>query len=163
MNDLAFISQALYSLKRRYGFPVDIMWRTASTVNRETGDKTVTKDSLRVGLMIVLPAAAKREFSYDLAYIAAAKNFTYGALYDTSQRQFIVDANDLPADFEITPGLWFVYKQGRYEVKDAQRFDDGTGWFVTGKQDVGVETGNVIQLHLFSEFSLTSEAEGEVA
>lgn len=162
MSRLAFISKVLYRLKRRYGNVVDIVWRESSTVNRDTGVKTVVKDSHRVQRMIVLPSQVHREFSYDLAYIAASKNFTYGAFFDTDTRRFIVDAHDLPADFEIKPGYWFVYDKKRYDVKEAERFEENRGWLVLGKQAQNVDPGNVIELHLFSEISLTSEAEGQV-
>lgn len=162
MSGLSFISRVLYRLKRRYGNVVDIVWRESSVTNRETGVKTVVKDSLRVQRMIVLPSQVHREFSYDLAYIAAAKNFTYGAFFDTDTRRFIVDAHDLPTDFEIKPGYWFVYDTKRYDVKEAERFEENRGWLVLAKQSQNVDAGNVIELHLFSEVSLTSEAEAEL-
>ena len=162
MSQLAFISRILYRLKRRYGVTVDIVWRESSVTNRETGAKTVTKDSVRVDRMIVLPSELHREFSYDLAFIAAAKNFTYGGFFDTSKRRFIVDTRDLPADFEIKIGYWFVYDRQRYDVEEVQRFEDSRGFLIIGKQSVSVPTGNVIALHLFNEVSLTSEAEGQV-
>lgn len=161
MSRLAFISKVLYRLKRRYGNIVDIVWRESSTTNRDTGVKTIVKNSLRLQRVIVLPSQLHREFSYDLAYIAAAKNFTYGAFFDTDTRRFIVDARDLPVDFEIKPGYWLVYDEKRYDVKEAERFEESRGWLVLGKQSENVDPGNVIALSLFSEVSLTSEAEGQ--
>lgn len=159
---LQVISRVLYRLKRRYGLPLDIVWRESSTVNRETGEKTVVKDSLRVERAIPLPSVIQREFAYDLAYIAAGKNFTYGGFFDTSERRFIIDTKDLPADFEIKIGQYFVYDRARYDVKQVQRFEDARAFFVTAKQSIAADASNVRELHLFNEISLTSEAEAEV-
>ena len=159
MNRLVFISRVLYRLKRRYGATVDLIWRTSSTVDRETGLKTVEKDSIRLQRVIVLPSQVHREFSYDLAYIAAAKNFTYGGFFDTTERRFIVDTRDLPPDFEIKVGYYLVYDRVRYDVKTVEKFEDARAFFLTAKQATSVDNSNQIELHLFSEISLTSEAE----
>jgi hypothetical protein len=162
-NRLQFISKVLYRLKRRYGEPLRIIWRESSTVNRETGEKTVTHDAFTVNRAIPLPSVIQREFSYDLAYIAAGKNFTYGGFFDTSVRRFIIDTKDLPVDFEISVGQYFVFDGQRYDVKQVERFEDARAFFVTGKQSLAVETANVQDISLTTETSLTSEAEAEIA
>jgi len=162
MNQLAFIKRIIYRLKRRYGSPINICWRTSSTVDRATGQKTVTKRGLRVERIIVLPSVIHREFSYDLAYIAAAKNFTYGGFFDTSERRFIVDTRDLPTDFEIKVGYWFVYDGKRYDVKQVERFEENRAFFITGKQSEANDLENVIEVSIVHEISLTNEAEVDV-
>jgi hypothetical protein len=164
MNRLAFIRKVLYRLKRRYGSQVDIIWTTSSTVDRATGDKTVLKDRLRVNRMIVLPSLIHREFSYDLAYIAAAKNFTYGGFFDTQERRFIVDTKDLPADFEISVGQYFVYSGKRYDVKQVEEFEEHTAYFITAKQSESVDVDQAVtrEISLLDEVSLTNEAEADL-
>lgn len=158
MNRLAFIKKVLYRLKRRYGSDVAIRWRISSEVDRATGEKTVVNGSLRVQRMIVLPSVIHREFSYDLAYIAAAKNFTYGGFFDTQERRFIVDTKDLPADFEIKVGYFFVYGGKRYDVKQVEEFEEHTAYFITAKQSESVEVPP-LELSLTETMSLTDEAE----
>jgi hypothetical protein len=162
MNRLSFITKVLYRLKRRYGSVLDIVWRVSSTVNRETGEKVVVRDAHRVMRAIVLPSVIHREFSYDLAYIAAAKNFTYGGFFDTTERRFIVDARDLPTDFEIKIGQYLVYDRVRYDVKEVSRFEENRAFFITAKQSEAVETANCIEVSLEDEISLTDEAEVDV-
>lgn len=162
MNRLAFISKVLYRLKRRYGEPVDLIRRLSSTVDRETGLKTVRTATIRLKRVICLPAQLSREFSYDLAYIAAAKNFTYGGFFDTTERRFIVDTRDLPADFEIKIGHYLVYDQVRYDVKTVERFEDARAFFVQAKQTVASDLDNAIEVELETDISLTSEAEAEI-
>ena len=161
-NRLAFISKVLYRLKRRYGASVDILRRTSSVVDRETGLKTVQTRLIRLRRVIVLPAQLAREFSYDLAYIAAAKNFTYGGFFDTTERRFIVDTKDLPTDFEIEIGDYFVYDQVRYDVKTSERFEDARAFFVQAKQSIASDLDNEIMIEIVDELSLTSEAEAEI-
>lgn len=162
MNRLKFISGVLYRLKRRYGVMLNLVHRTSSTVNRETGEKEVHRDSLRILRAIVLPSQVKREFSYDLAYIAAAKNFTYGGFFDTTERRIIIDVKDLPADFEIEVGHYVIYDRVRYDVKQVERFEDIRAFFITCKQSVAVDGTNIIEQSLTNETSLTSEAEAEL-
>lgn len=162
MNRLAFISKVLYRLKRRYGSPVKLFKRLSSVVNRETGLKEVRTQRVELRRVIVLPSQIDREFSYDLAYIAAAKNFTYGGFFDTTERRFIFDTRDLPADFEIEIGMYLVYDQVRYDVKKVERFEESRSFFVTAKQVTGLDLGDEIDVELETEISLTNEAEAEI-
>lgn len=162
MNRLRFITKVLYRLKRRYGSPVNILWLVSSTVNRETGKKTVQHGRQFVQRMIVLPDNVHSEFSYDLAYIAAAKNFTYGGIFDTTQRRFILDAKDVPSTFEPTTEMYFVYDGVRYNVKQVERFEERTGWMIIGKETVSADSEIIEDVSLETEVSLTTEAEAEV-
>ena len=162
MNRLAFITRILYRLKRRYGSLVDIVYVTSNTVDRATGVETTTKSGVRVQRMIVLPSVIHREFSYDLAYIAAAKNFTYGGFFDTSERQFIVDTKDLPIDFEIKVDDYFVYDRVRYDVKKSERFEENRAYFITGKQNLALGVHQPIEIEIVDDMSLTDEAEATV-
>lgn len=145
MNRLVFIRKILYRLKRRYGSQVDILYRKSSVTDRATGEKVVSKGGVRVKRMICLPSQVHKEFAYDLTFIANNKNFTYGGLYDTNQRRFIVDVRDLPRDFEITTDMWLIYDGVRYDVKQTQRFEENYGVSVLAEQ---VETVTPEELHV---------------
>ena len=136
MNQLRFISRVVYRLKRRYGSIVDFYYRTSSTVNLETGQKTVVKDFFRVNRAIVLPSDIHREFRYDLTFIATNKNFTYGGHFDTSQRRIIVDRKDVPLGRELEVGQYCIYDGRRYELKQVEEFEERTSYFIVVKEDI---------------------------
>lgn len=158
MNRLRFISRVVYRLKRRYGEPAHIVERTGSVVNLETGAKTVSKRSLYVNRVIVLPSKIHREFQYDLTFIATNKNFTYGGLYDTTEREFIIDRKDLP-DFEIKVGMYLLFKDRRYEVKEVAEFEDNTAYVILGKQCLEAHAETVIDVTVGNTIDAISGSE----
>lgn len=162
MSRYRFITQVLYRLKRRYGQVVDIVHRTSSTTNLETGVKTVVRDSHRVNRAIVLPSLIHREFVYDLTFIATNKNFTYGGHFDTTQRRLIIDRKDLPSDFEIKVGYYFISDGKRYEVKQVEEFEERRAYGIIGKESTDIETSNVVEVQTASDLLLSQTGEGEV-
>lgn len=159
LNNLSFIKQTLYSLKRDYGVPLNIVWRTSSTPNLEKGTKAVAKESLMVSRAIVLPSNLERSFTYDLTFIASNKNFTYGGLYDKRHRRVLIDASDLPTGFKLEIGFFFIYNQKRYEIKVADEFELNAGWFILGEQIDNIELGNVIQKNYYTFLDLQQSVE----
>lgn len=99
-NRLRQIRLVVYALKRAYGAKIYFYRQASITQNVKTGviDRVQTKYS--VNKAIILPSKMTRDFTYDLSFIAANKNFTYGALFDPEQRTIIVDARDLASGFQ---------------------------------------------------------------
>ena len=159
MNRLRFISQVVYRLKRRYGEAIDIVYRTSDVTNLETGRKTITKNSRRVNRAIVLPSAIDRVFSYDLAFIATNKNFTYGGHYDTTERRFIIDRKDIPG-LELTLDMYLLFAGNRYDLKEIQEFEESTSYFVIGKQAIEADAESIIYTSALSSLSLDSTSGG---
>lgn len=154
MNSLVFIRRVIYNLKRRYGFPLDI-YRIISTVtNRETGKKIQEKSKYHIKRAIVLPNQVQKRFAFDLAYLAANKDFTYGAEYLSNLRDIIIDVRDLPKEFEITINDYIIYDGKRYQIKIIEiaehnqayliRMDHAPGSLPFEQHDVNVH--NVLDL-----------------
>lgn len=118
-----FAKTVLYSLKRRYGFPFDIYRNVSVSTDLETGIMTKVKRKIHIKRVIVLPTRQLRDFVYDLSYIAANKNFTYGGYFDVDDRRIIIDRKDLPSDFDINLNDWTVFKHKRYEIKEISDFE----------------------------------------
>jgi len=90
------------------------------TYNLETGAVTPSEVDTTIRHAIILPAKTNREFSYDLAYIAVNKNFTYGGEYDATQRFCIIDRSDYSAIALITNNDYIEYRSIRWNVKSVQ-------------------------------------------
>lgn len=99
MYNLIFIRRSLYRLKLRYGQPMSITVKLSQATDVETGDQTNSSTTFSIHRAIVLPNVFKRDFDYDLSYLAANKNFTYGGFFDAGTRTLLVDRNDLPSTY----------------------------------------------------------------
>jgi len=73
-----------------------------------------------------------RSFEYDLTYIAANKNFTYGGFYDDSSRLIILDYKDLK-NSKLTPRIndIIVYNSREWLVKQIVSLDINYGYALT--------------------------------
>lgn len=159
-NTLVFVKQLLYNLKKDYGFSLDIYRVVTSSVDVTTGVKTVQREKHRIRRAVVLPAILARKFSYDLSYIAANKNFTYGGFYDTNTRIFIVDQVDLPKGFNLTEDDYVVYDTQRYEIRQFEALEHRQGYLITAKQTVGKKPHQILAPKVSSTFAIGQKAVG---
>lgn len=117
-NQLDFIRRVVYSLKQRYGLPLTLYTTVDSVVDLETGVKSVTKTVYAVKRSILLPIEIVRKFAYDLSFVAANKNFTYGGFFDKGASTFILDRKDLPETYIFKLGDYLTYGEKRYNIKN---------------------------------------------
>ena len=119
------IKKVLYALKRKWGTPITLT-KEDVTYDYTTGAPTLTPDaSVTVKRAIILPRKIINDFSYDLSFIAANKNFTYGAFYATSTRKIIIDKSDVGSTFDYTiDDVLFIQGKG-YVIKSLEKYDEG--------------------------------------
>lgn len=149
---VAFIHDTLYALKMDYGTPGDIYQITSTEVNPETGVREQQRKRVSIDRIITLPTVLTSAFKYALSFIAANKNFTYGANYETGTRMLIVDGNDLPENFIIENNDYVVLEEEvgpvRYEIKNVERFELGYGYLLTVQQTAGSEPFQILEFSL---------------
>lgn len=115
---------AIYRLKRDWGLNVTLYRALTNVNNVQTGVITRTYQVIDIERAPVLHKIANRKFVYDLAYIAADKNFTEGAFFDQGGRVIILDAHDLPKGFEPTLNDFLVFRTQRYEIKQLETIEE---------------------------------------
>lgn len=118
------LRRTIYILKRQVGQPMTICRSTGNTLDIETGiqsNSLVTYDIRRV---ILLPMSSLRSFAYDLSFIAANKNFTYGGMFDINSRIAIFSRRDVPSTFIFDQNMYVKIKDKRYEVKSPTFYED---------------------------------------
>ena len=142
---LAFIRKVLYQLKRDYGLSINVNFRTSSTIDSKTLQKTVVEDSFRIARAILLPSNMERAFVYSLPMIASNKNFTYGALFDLDRRRLIVDAKDIPATVTLDNDMWLIFDGKRYDLEEIHEFEFSSGFMLVVKQATNVVLNNNIK------------------
>ena len=132
-NNLRQIRIILYRLKRNFGLPITFWHPISNTSNIQTGaiNRSYTVTQIKRG--IVLPTRTIRDFTYDLSYIAANKNFTYGAYFDTDDRLIILDKKDLPDGFSVSNNDHMVFETEIYVVKEFAMSEHGQGYVIKGK------------------------------
>jgi hypothetical protein len=144
MANVAFIRRVLYKLKQNYGYPVDLYKTLENSENIETGRRNVRRAKYVLKKAVILTAAElKRQFQYDMAYVAANQRFSYGGFYDTEALYVIVDRRDLPKGFEITLEDFAVYDHKRYKFDKAQLLEHKLAFWIEMRQAKGSETGEI--------------------
>lgn len=135
-NQLIFIRRTLYSLAKDYGGSFDLYQFVSEDVDQKTGKRTSQRNRIRIPKAILLPASLSRKFSYDLSFIAANKNFTYGGLYDINTRVVIVESRLLPKGIIFTLDDIITIGQTRLEVQGIEDIA-GYGVVLTVKETLG--------------------------
>ena len=146
-----FIQRVLYTLKRKYGFPVVLHKITNEDINKQTGKREVTIQVQKVRLAIVLPSLLIAKFE-----TAANRNFTYGGAYGTSTRRIIIDARDL-GDFEIELDDYFIYEGKRWQIGKIDTFEFDTGFVIYGREVKGTPRYFVQEQTIEDNLILTEE------
>jgi hypothetical protein len=125
-NRLGNLRNVLYRLKRGYGLKVDIYIDGVDTINLATGVRTVTRTKTTVAKGIVLPPKIERTFVYDIGYLKANSNFTYGGLFETADSVVILDKIDLPKGFKLAAEDKYsvIIRHKRYNVKKVSEVDN---------------------------------------
>lgn len=130
MSNLRQIKNILYQLKKDWGIAMDLRNQT-SVVDRKTGmtQKSYVSVSIRRG--ILLPVKLTPSFLYDLSFIAANKNFTYGGLFGAGSRVVIVDGSDVPSTFTVKEDTQLIIAKAVYVVKNVETLVNKLGYLLT--------------------------------
>ncbi len=124
-------TQVIYPLKRRFGIPATLYRLDSATNNIETGSQIKFYTRTAITRVVPLPQNTLRKFIYDLSFIAANKNFTYGGFFDWKQRIILVDGKDLPKNFEIDPNDHFEIEGIRHSIKKLEIFEhNNKAWII---------------------------------
>ena len=115
--------QLLYPLKRERGESIQIHQIDDNAVNLESGAITKSYLTYKVKKAIVLPVGIARTFVYDLAFIAANKNFTGGGLFDKLFTTVIIELPDLPTGIVISLNDYCSISGVTYKVAAADVFE----------------------------------------
>jgi hypothetical protein len=130
MSNLRQIKNILYQLKKDWGIAMDLRNQT-SVVDRKTGMTQKSYVSLSVRRGILLPVKLTPSFVYDLSFIAANKNFTYGGLFGAGSRVVIVDGSDVPSTFTVKEDTQLIIAKAVYSVKNVETLVNKLGYLLT--------------------------------
>jgi len=123
------LKKVIYKLKREFGQKMHVRKVVRTTSNTQTGRIERDYRTVVVNYGILLPRRIQRDFAYDLSFIAANKNFTYGGHYDINDRGIIFDADDIPKDMVITNDDYILIGDRQYRVREVME-PDGDSLYV---------------------------------
>lgn len=134
-NTLREVQKIIYTLKRNFGLLMYIQYASADDVyNLQTGEITRTITDIKIRRGILLPENTIRKFLYDLSFIAANKNFTYGGFFERGTRVVLIDVKDLPSGFTIKNSMYVNFHNRRYEIQKSELIPDnataGYAWML---------------------------------
>lgn len=134
-NVLRETRKIIYNLKRQFGLLMYIQYASSDDVyDLETGEITRTITDIKIRRGVLLPEDTLRKFVYDLSFIAANKNFTYGGFFEKGARVVLIDVKDLPSGFIIKNSMYINFHNRRYEIQKSALIPDndvgGYAWLL---------------------------------
>jgi hypothetical protein len=157
MPNVKFIRDALYQMKKDYGVAIKYGVLESSNLDMDTGLTTVTKRVYLIRKAILFPTKLQRKFVQDIAYLAANKNFTYGALFDEKTTIFIIDARDLPRGLQINMDQFLFMGHQRFMIKQAEILEHNCGWLITAQTHEGANPFEVQPVSVRSRLGFQQE------
>lgn len=120
----------LYSLRQKWGTPADFYKVTVSPTENdiESGKAGVARTKYLIPYFITCQVSLIRKFEYDIGYLAANKNFTYGGFFEPGDRLAVLDAEFYSGTIEQKD--YFVHDNKRYDIIRNEVFDHEVGWML---------------------------------
>lgn len=140
-----FIDRTIKSLTRQFGRTVVYKNETVRSRNTQTGAFS-REFEVASAKSLIMPANSQRDVIYDLSFIAANKNFTYGGAFDKELKEVTVRKALLPQGFEITLRT-LIYINNRAHMIRSVEEDMSAGEFfyrIIAKRTEQVDLGQTI-------------------
>lgn len=127
------LKRIIYRLKRDFGVKISLSKIDSRTRDLVTGAMAEASTDTVVTRAAVLPRELLRDFSYDLTYIAANKNFTYGAVYNEISYVILIDSKDLPSGYVLNLEDKIIFNGRRLSIFRATPTVDHKVYMVLAK------------------------------
>ncbi len=151
------ISKIIYKLRRQFGGCIKLQWRQSNVSNLETGTKTVIYSGIKVKQAIVFP----EDFSRDR--LASLLNIKHGGYWDAGSRLILIEAGDLPPNFEIKLDYFIIYNKTRYELKNIQTISDNAAYLILATKVTGALTNELFDINISDGLYLQDDLVGTSA
>lgn len=149
------IRRTVYALKRAYPLAISLRRTTNNATDLKTGARTADVQAVYIAKAVLLPSRGLRDFAYDLSFIAANKNFTYGGYYDHRFRRVLIDRRDIPATFPLNLNMYVIFDERRYEVKEIFEYEHKECIVLVLDSMDGVPPGDVINAPVQQSLGIT--------
>lgn len=151
------VKSLLYSLERQWGVRADLYLVTKGAPDFDTGQTTDVKTVIDLPKFVSFQVTEGQKFEYDLSFVAANKNFTYGNLFEVGDRVGFISAKYLPDGFELGENDYIVYRAERYDVKRWDELDVEAGLILHLRHLEGTEPGQILSIKVFSDLTIEQD------
>ncbi len=143
-NNLRQNRRIIYDLKRKEGLRIQVIKASDTEVEVCTGDIDRTYQTRMVKKGILMPQDRIRNFVYDLAFIAANKNFTSGGFFDKDTRFFMIDRRDL-RNFTINLSTYIrvIHSNIVYVVKRIGNYEENAAYILQVQHIDGFDVSDI--------------------
>lgn len=161
MNEIRTVRRLLYKLKREYGKSITLYVQGETGVDLTRGTRTITRTPYYIQRAPVVSLKYFSQGFYSPAYLKSAKLFAFGGYQEMEFKNFIIDAADIPAGFEITPDMYIAFEHSRFEIANVESLEHRLGYVITGKRLVGVEVDEIHTVNVTQTIRFLQEATDE--
>jgi len=148
------LKQFIYNMKQKYGQPLYIYRILSSVADDVTGQKSVEIQSTPIPRAVIVPDNLQRKFAYDLGYLAANKNFTYGGWYDPEAIMIMLENSDFKVLSNLVLDDYILYQGKRYQITKCNRLDSLT--VISVKHVYGGKNNAIFIGKAFNQLNLTN-------
>ena len=148
---------ALYSLERTWGVSADLYRVTAVNPDFDTGKNNTTRQRYHIPRMITHGIEWSQKFEYDLSFLAANKNFTYGGVYVPGDRMAVVRNTFGLTAVEMKD--YIVYDGKRYAMQRIEALDYQAGWILHLRHTPDVKPLQIHARAVWSRVTPTNDIE----
>lgn len=137
----------LYRLRRTFRCEASLYFESEATKepNLETGEvPAASRSVIKLRNFISFDETARRRFEYDLSFIAANKNFTYGGIFESGDRIGLLQYVDTGEDFVLTDDHYFVFDNTKFRPFKYVKLDHHLGYLIHMRR---VQTELFSQIH----------------
>jgi hypothetical protein len=123
------LRNTLYNLTKRFKTSITIRRLVSNSIEYKKGKQELTTTDIDIKNVILLPRDTELDFVYDLSFIAANKNFTYGGDFNKSESILIVTHPFVPVDFTgFQVSDIIIIGSVEYKVKQASILKENDGF-----------------------------------
>lgn len=129
-NQIRFIRNVLYNLKKEFGF--DCTFQVISEVQKDyiSGVRATTTTPYIVKKVIRLPDETSRLTNLDFIF----KQYSMSPKIDKSVRLFIVDAKSLPTGYMPALDHHILMGSHVYQIIKIEELDSNLGYLISGQE-----------------------------
>lgn len=109
--NVQFLRDAFYKMRLDYGRPGKVFQIVSESTDSETGRRTVNQIVIPISQIVVAPMSVVRKFFFDLSYMKANNNFTYGGDFDIADMLVFIDAK-----YKVKIENELIIKHERFQI-----------------------------------------------
>lgn len=155
-----FLKDNVYFFEKEYKSKIFLHQIIQSDADVDKGTRKIVKNVYPI-ICAKLPTEVIRRFVQDIGYLAANKNFTYGALNDFDSTKWLIRKFRFPKGLKPDLNFHIVENNIRYDETKIESLWDGEVFVLSGKAVEGASPYQVFELNLAQNLNVYHEEHHE--